>query len=244
MTIKQRLRGNSTARALSELITRFERMSESPFKTIVSEIDKANISVVIDVGANIGQFGIDIRRYGFKGKIISFEPVKNTFSLLLKTITKHQPWDAIQLGLGAVDSTEMINVSGNSGLSSSLLKMKSVHVENFPDSKTVYSECIKISTIDSQLSNLGILPESILLKLDVQGFEASVLRGAANSLSRIPLCFLEVSLIPLYEEEMTLLPVLSLLQNSGHEVVNVSRGIKAKNGQLLQLDILTKLSNR
>ncbi len=138
----------------------------------------------------------------------------------------------------------MINVSGNSGLSSSLLKMKSVHVENFPDSKTVYSECIKISTIDSQLSNLGILPESILLKLDVQGFEASVLRGAANSLSRIPLCFLEVSLIPLYEEEMTLLPVLSLLQNSGHEVVNVSRGIKAKNGQLLQLDILTKLSNR
>jgi FkbM family methyltransferase len=219
-------------------------MRESPFRTIVSEVDKANVSVVIDVGANIGQFGIDIRRYGFKGRIISYEPVENTFSLLLKTIPKHQPWDAIQLGLGSLESTEVINVSGNSGLSSSLLKMKSVHVENFPDSKTVYSESIQISTIDSQLSNLGICPESILLKLDVQGFEASVLRGAANSLSKIPLCFLEVSLIPLYEEEMTLLPVLSLLQNSGHEVVNVSRGIKGKNGQLLQLDILTKLSNR
>ena len=121
--------------------------------------------------------------------------------------------------------------------------MKSVHVDNFPKSATVSSESIQISTIDCQLSNLGVSPEDIMLKLDVQGFEGLVLRGAVNSLSKIPLCFLEVSLRPLYEGEMTLLPILSLLQESGHEVVEVFRGIKGKNGQLMQLDILTKLSN-
>jgi len=242
MTIKRRLRSSSTARAITEWIIRFERLRESPLRTIVSEIDKADISVVLDVGANIGQFGVDIRRYGYKGQIVSYEPVKDTFALLQQTISKHQPWNAIQLGLGSLESVELINVSGNSGLSSSLLEMKPVHIENFPNSKTVHSETIQISTVDRQLSNLGIAPENILLKLDVQGFEASVLQGAASSLSKIPLCFLEVSLIPLYEEEMTLIPVLNLLQNSGHEVINVSRGIKGKNGQLLQLDILTKLS--
>jgi FkbM family methyltransferase len=243
MTIKGHLRSSKSARALREWVSRIERVSESPFRRVISEIDKTNVSVVIDVGANIGQFGIDIRRYGYRGRIISYEPVKNTFSLLLKTIPKHQPWDAIQLGLGSIETTEVINVSGNSGLSSSLLKMKSVHVDNFPKSATVSSESIQISTIDCQLSNLGVSPEDIMLKLDVQGFEGLVLRGAVNSLSKIPLCFLEVSLRPLYEGEMTLLPILSLLQESGHEVVEVFRGIKGKNGQLMQLDILTKLSN-
>lgn len=243
MTIKRLFRSSSTARALNEWIVKFERMRESPFRTIVSEIDKANISVILDVGANIGQFGVDIRRYGYKGQIVSYEPVEEIFASLIKTSSKHQPWNAFQLGLGSIESTELINVSGNSGLSSSLLKMKPVHVENFPDSKVVYSETIQISTVDTQLSNLGFSPENVFLKIDVQGFESSVLRGAAISLSKIPLCFLEVSLIPLYEEEVTLLPILNYLQNSGHEVINIFQGIRGKNGRLLQLDILTKLSS-
>ena len=79
-----------------------------------------------------------------------------------------------------------------------------------------------------------------MLKLDVQGYEAEVLKGAVKSMSRIPLCFLEVSIVPLYEGEITLLPILKLLSESGHEVIDVFRGLKTKNGQLLQLDILTK----
>jgi len=69
-----------------------------------------------------------------------------------------------------------------------------------------------------------------------------VLRGAAKSLSKIPLCFLEVSIVPLYEGEITLLPILNLLSQSNHEVIDVFRGIKTQNGKLLQLDILTRLT--
>jgi FkbM family methyltransferase len=244
MAFNDRLRVNAAARASREWIARIVRLGESPFKAIVREIDQANVSAVLDVGANIGQFGIDIRRYGFKGQIVSYEPVQETFSSLTQTKAKYPPWDAIQLGLGAVESTEVINVSANSGLSSSLLPMNSVHVENFPNSATISTEDIDVSTIDLQLIKLGISPESVLLKLDVQGFEANVLRGAACSLSRIPVCFLEVSILPLYEGELTILPILNLLQESGHEVIDIFRGIKAKDGQLLQLDILTKLSKR
>ncbi len=199
---------------------------------------------MIDVGANVGQFGLDIRRQGFQGLIVSYEPVAKTFGLLTQTIRRHQPWKSFQLGLGAEESERLINISGNDGLSSSLLEMKDLHLENFPDSATVAKERILISTIDKQVSTLGLRPQEIMLKLDVQGFEAEVLKGASQTLSKIPLVYLEVSITPLYEGEVSFLPILIELSKSGHEVIDVFRGLKGSNGQLLQLDILTKLSNK
>ncbi len=242
MGIKKSLRSSPIARSTRELLVGLGAISDSPFKSIIRNMDTAKVSHVLDVGANVGQFGIDIRRHGFKGQIVSFEPVSETFTQLTETIKKYQPWKALQFGLGASEAEQTINVSGNAGLSSSLLEMGPVHLENFPDSETVSNQKVTISTLDNQLETLGIDPRNIMLKLDVQGYEAEVLKGAAKSLSKIPLCYLEVSLISLYKGEVTLLAILNQLSEAGHEVSDVFRGIKAKNGQLLQLDIITRLS--
>lgn len=244
MGIKSGFRSNPLARSAREFLTRIGSNVDSPFISIVRNLEDSNVSNVIDVGANVGQFGLDIRRHGFKGQIVSYEPVNETFGLLTQTTRRHQPWKAIQLGLGAAESERTINISGNDGLSSSLLEMGSLHLENFPDSATVSRQNISISTIDNQLVVLGLRPQEIMLKLDVQGFEAEVLKGASQSISKIPLCYLEVSITPLYEGEVLLLPILIELSKYGHEVIDVFRGIKASNGQLLQLDILTKLTNK
>ncbi len=244
MGIKSRLRSSSLARAARELMMGIGTIADTPFKSIVRNLQECKILTVIDVGANVGQFGLDVRRHGFEGQIVSYEPVEETFNLLTQMIKQSQPWRAFQLGLGAAESERAINISGNAGLSSSLLEMGSLHIENFPDSATVSKQNIVISTIDNQLETLGIPPEEIMLKLDVQGYEAEVLKGAAQSLSKIPLCYLEVSITPLYEGEISFLPILIELSKFGHEVIDVFRGIKANNGQLLQLDILTKLSNK
>ena len=241
MGIKTKLRKNPLARSAREFLSRISSSVDSPFKSIAQNLKESNVSSVFDVGANVGQFGLDIRRYGFQGQIVSYEPVEEIFAVLANTSKKHQPWKAIQLGLGAIESERSINISGNDGLSSSLLKMGSTHLENFPGSATISQQTISISTIDKQLESLGIRPQELLLKLDVQGFEAEVLKGASQSLSKIPLCYLEVSITPLYEGEITFLPILMELSNYGHEVVDVFRGIKTKKGKLLQLDILTKL---
>lgn len=240
--IKNYARTNSHARRIRELLTATRRIFDSQTKSLARICESAEISTIVDVGANVGQFGIDMRRHGFKGQIISFEPVNETFTQLSETVKKYRPWKAIQLCLGANESDKIINVSGNSGLSSSLLEMKSVHLSNFPESATVATEKVTISTVDRQLDLLGIDPRDIMLKLDVQGYEAEVLKGASQSLSKIPLCYLEVSITPLYEGEISFLPILIELSKFGHEVIDVFRGIKAKEGQLLQLDILTKLS--
>lgn len=243
MIVKSALRRSSLARLTRELLIGMKEITETPFKSISRNLENSQIKSVIDVGANVGQFGLDIRRHGFEGLIVSYEPVQETFESLSKTIRKYQPWKAFQLGLGASESERTINVSGNSGLSSSILRMGSLHLKNFPDSGTVAKQNISISTIDKQLEDLELKAHEIMLKLDVQGYESEVLKGASLSLSRIPLCYLEVSLIPLYEGEDSFLPILSQLSKFGHEVIDVFRGIKANNGQLLQLDILTKLSN-
>ena len=242
MGITSGLRSNSLARSAREFFTRIGSNGDSPFTSIVRNLEKLDVTNVIDVGANVGQFGLDIRRHGFEGQIVSYEPVKETFVSLSQTIKQHQPWKALQLGLGAAESERTINISGNAGLSSSILEMGSLHLENFPDSATVAKQNISISTIDKQLEVLGLRPQEIMLKIDVQGFEAEVLKGASQSLSKIPLCYLEVSITPLYEGEISFLPILIELSKFGHEVIDVFRGIKAKDGRLLQLDILTKLS--
>ncbi len=244
MGLKSRLRTSSLARSARELVTGMRTISDTPFKSIARNLEKLHIKHVIDVGANVGQFGLDVRRHGFEGLIVSYEPVQETFGSLSQAIKKHQPWKAFQLGLGAVESERTINISGNAGLSSSILEMRSLHLENFPHSATVAKQKISISTIDKQLEILGLQPQEIMLKLDVQGFEAEVLKGASQSLSKIPLCYLEVSITPLYAGEISFLPILIELSKFGHEVIDVFRGIKAKDGQLLQLDILTKLSKR
>lgn len=240
--ITNRLKSITFTRNLRELYFSFKNVRESPFRSIVKNLDSKGIACVLDVGANIGQFGVDVRRYGFKGQIISFEPVEATFKALTRTAKKQQPWRAIQLGLGSAESNQDINVSGNSGLSTSILPMNSIHLSNFPNSETVAKEKINISTLDNQIKLLEIDPSTILLKLDVQGFEAEVLKGAINSLSKIQFCFIEVSLFPMYEGELTMLPMLNILADSGHQVIDVFRGIKAKDGALLQLDILTRLA--
>ncbi len=242
MGIKEHLRTSSFARLAREQFSGFRASADSPFKSIIGNIDELKLTHVLDVGANVGQFGIDIRWHGFDGQILSFEPVSQTFTLLTKTIKKRQPWKALQLGLGSIESEQTINVSGNAGLSTSLLTMGSVHLANFPESATVSTQRVTISTVDKQLEILGIDPRHIMLKLDVQGYESEVLKGASQSLSRIPLCYLEVSMVPLYEGETTFLPILNILAEAGHEVIDVFRGIKAKDGQLLQMDILTKLA--
>ena len=242
MGLKSRLRTSSLARSARELLTGMREISDTPFKSIARNLEDMQITRVIDVGANVGQFGLDVRRHGFEGLIISYEPVQETFESLSQTIKQHQPWKAFQLGLGAAQSERTINISGNAGLSSSILEMGSLHLENFPESTTVAKQNISISTIDKQLEILGFQPQDIMLKLDVQGFEAEVLKGASQSLSMIPLCYLEVSITPLYEGEISFLPILIELSKFGHEVVDVFRGVKAKDGRLLQLDILTKRS--
>jgi len=234
------LRTSKFLRKQKNYLLNFVDLTFSPHASISSYLSRNNINIIFDVGANVGQFGIDMRSAGFKGKILSYEPASAALIKLHKTAFKYPPWEVFPVALGSLSSTNFLNISGNSGLSSSILEMDEVHLHNFPKSLTVGREEVLVSTFDSQLSMQNIDPRGVLLKIDVQGYEHEVLKGAKKNLSKTPYCFLEVSLTPLYKNESSLLQLLNYLDEFGHDVVDIFRGTKSSNGDLLQIDILTK----
>ena len=90
------------------------------YRELADFIQDRAIDVVIDVGANFGQFGESLRAKGYKGRILSFEPVAASFQVLSKKAAGDPKWEVQHCGLGAAAGEAVINVSEASDFSSIL----------------------------------------------------------------------------------------------------------------------------
>lgn len=225
MSIKQIIQGLLRNRGLD--VVRFTR--KRLLKTYA-------VDVVLDVGANTGQFGKQLRSIGYRGRIISFEPLSSAYEDLLKAANADGSWDAMNYALGDADCTAHINIAGNS-YSSSILKMLPSHLESARDSRYQGTEEIEIKMLDSIFDSLCSPQNSVLLKIDTQGFEKRVLDGAKNALRHIDTVQLEMSLVPLYQGEALFTELYRMLAARGYQLVAVEQGFADElTGQLLQVD--------
>lgn len=195
------------------------------------------IDVVLDVGANTGQFASYVRHsIGFKGTIVSFEPLRSAFEVLKSIAADDNRWQVLNFGLGDSAKVARINIAANS-VSSSLLKMLPNHTDAAPESRYVGTESVQIKTLDSILDTLCSKNASIFLKLDTQGFESRVLRGAKRCLPRIDTIQLEMSLVPLYKGEIPFHRMYEFLRGKGYELVSIEPVYFGEiPGQILQVD--------
>ena len=108
------------------------------------------VSVVLDVGANSGQYASELRALGYNDRIVSFEPLTQPFKELSKMADEDPAMVAIPLALGKEETNLQINVSENT-FSSSFLEMLPVHEEIAPDSVTVATETVQVKTLDAVL---------------------------------------------------------------------------------------------
>jgi FkbM family methyltransferase len=194
------------------------------------------IDVVLDVGANAGQYGSALRRAGFGGRIVSFEPLTEAFARLA-AMAEHDPlWDCRQLALGAQPGPARLNVSADLE-ASSMLPMEERHVRHWPPSAYVGVEDIAVERLDSIAPTLGLRDRRTYLKLDVQGYELEVLRGAETTLDCVCAIEAELSLVALYGGGPLLEEVVQYVDCRGFELVSIE-GIteEPETGQMLQLD--------
>jgi FkbM family methyltransferase len=195
-----------------------------------------NIDVIIDVGANIGQYGAELRNIGYEGKIISFEPTSEAFQKLQKTASKDTLWDVHNLSLGERDGESIINVSKNS-VSSSILKDLPQLTESAPEATFIKKETIQIKKLDSIFNDLEIFGKNIYLKIDTQGYEKMVLDGAIKSLKSITGVQIEMALIPSYEGSLTFEAMITNMKNLGFKLTTIESGhYNKKTGKLLEVD--------
>ena len=146
----------------------------------IRAIDSLGINVIFDIGANDGGFALQTLEHGFRGKIISFEPTSEVYENLKKNSQKFPNWQIHErAAVGEECGTIMINVAGNSAASSSILKMGKVHQDAAPEANFICSERVGLITLDSVFKNYVSQSSKCLIKIDVQGYEEQVLKGAA-----------------------------------------------------------------
>jgi FkbM family methyltransferase len=207
-----------------------------PAHIIRDLLQRNGIGLVLDVGANEGQYSAELRKAGYKGRIISFEPLHDAYQALKASCSADRAWSAEKIALGDRNGTEKIHVSGHSP-SSSLLPMTDLHTSSVPGSEYSGDETIELKTLDSIYSELEVAGEKIFMKVDTQGYEMHVLKGAVNSLPLISGLQLELSASALYEGEELYYTICRYVEEKGFRLVRIIPGYTNRaTGEMLQFD--------
>lgn len=197
-----------------------------------------NIDLVLDVGANIGQYAKYIRDLGYSQKIVSFEPLSSAYSQLQAISNKDPLWEvAPRSAIGDKEDKIQINISANSQ-SSSVLDMLEAHLSAAPESMYCGAETVNLSRLDNIAKEyITNNTNSIFLKIDVQGFEKQVIEGSTQLLPIIKGIQMELSLVPLYKNQVLFQDMVEFMKQLGYELHAFTPGFTdSKTGRLLQLD--------
>ena len=209
----------------------------SQWAQLVKQLSVHEVNVVLDVGANLGQFARNLRDFGFQGKIISFEALQAVHTRLRDLARGDKQWVvAPRVAVGDRDGETTINISGNS-VSSSVLPMLRAHVDAAPQSRYVTLEQVDLRRLDTIAGDYLSDGDRPFLKVDVQGFEYQVLQGATRLLDGLVGIQMEMSLVPLYDGERLFDPLLHDLKARGFELWSLAPAfVDPGTGRLLQLD--------
>lgn len=196
-----------------------------------------DIRMVLDVGANAGQFATNLRDAGYSGRIVSFEPLAEAHARLRAKARGDSNWIvAERMAIGDRDGEVEIHVAGNS-VSSSVLAMLKSHTDFAPGSRYTGSETVPLAKLDSLVDKFAGPDEPLFIKLDVQGFEREVLRGANATLRRTAGLQVELSLVSLYEGQQLYQEAIDSLQRLGYRLWSLAPDtVDPRTGKLLQMD--------
>jgi FkbM family methyltransferase len=210
----------------------------SEYAKIVKMLKSNGINLVIDIGANHGQYAKILRRYGYLGRIISFEPLRSAWTALEYASRNDSAWDVFpRCAIGDIISSEKINISRNS-VSSSLLEMLDQHAKSAPDSAYIAEESVDIITLDHALDKIiKDDNERMFIKIDTQGYEQKVLMGATQSITDAIGIQVELSFVPLYQNQELFAEILQRLTDSGFSIWSIFPGFTDPySGRMLQCD--------
>ena len=210
------------------------RFADSNWAAHMHLLRSLSPDVVVDVGANSGQFASELRLAGYTGPIVSFEPVIDAYSALSARAQSDPTWTAIHCALGALSGTMTINVAANS-MSSSPLGMSETHRRAAPDSHYVRQEQVRVCRLD-EVDALKSF-RRIFCKIDTQGFERFVLDGVGDMWSQMIAVQLETSHVALYEDSWMHADVMDFFESMRWEPIFVDRGFTdSRTGRMLQSD--------
>jgi FkbM family methyltransferase len=200
-------------------------------------VDRYEIDLVLDVGANTGQFGALLREAGYRGAIHSFEPVREAFERLRQRSERDRRWHVHRIAMGRTRGERVINVSCGTNMSS-FLDANDLGRRLFDEIAVSATERVSVDTLHDFLSSHAdqTMGRRILLKTDTQGSDLEVVQGAGDSLSRIDVVVSELSVIPIYSGMPDYLDVLRIYKECGFLVTGFFPVNRAEDFSVIEVD--------
>lgn len=185
-------------------------------------LKRLKVDCVIDVGANIGQFAKEMRRTGYKGRLVSVEPLNEPYLQLKRNFRKDKLWTGKQFLIGEECRLARIEQWGDSS-TSSVLEVSEEVLLTHSYLRSRGSEEHQMKTLECFLNSDFDLEEfsNIFVKIDVQGYEDQVLFTLPLISHLISVIQLEASLLDIYTGGSKLDSTFNLLNSAGYTVVTV-----------------------
>jgi FkbM family methyltransferase len=190
-----------------------------------------DIDLVLDVGAHHGEYASLLRELGYAGRIISFEPVAANFDVIAQHCAHDPSWRAYNLALGSEDADKSINVMSDSFLNSFLapsefgLQWLDRNSDGGHRCPMIVKGVDKVTVrrldglFDQMLNDAGA--HNVFLKMDTQGWDLEVLRGADACISRIGAVQSEVPLKAIYRGMPSFIEVITECKRLGFEITGM-----------------------
>lgn len=200
-------------------------------------IKSMQLGTVIDVGANAGQFAKSVRAAMPAVQIISFEPIPAEYKKLNQAFAGDGNFTSYQCALG--DETGTVAFQENEfSPASSIIETTGLQKEYYPVTGTTKLIEVEIARLDDKLKS-SRLRKQVFLKIDVQGYEDRVIRGATELLRDVSVVYVECSFRQFYKDQPLFQDIYDLLRQQGFEFRGIGDQLKAgKNAEPVQIDAL------
>jgi FkbM family methyltransferase len=210
----------------------FNPLRDDPELRIATICRALEVDLLVDVGASYGFWAQRVRRAGYQGDIVSFEPHPAVYSGLHAKAVLDDGWSSKQLAIAADAGTLELKMAAGTDWSSLLPAAD----PTFGPTQTVANAEVSVVRLDAFLAN--DLHRRLFLKLDAQGYELEALRSAEGIADRLVAGKAEVLLEDIYKGQPTLAEFLSGLQDLGFHVVGFEHGYIKSDGCERYLDVL------
>jgi FkbM family methyltransferase len=201
-------------------------------------LPRLGITCVLDVGANRGQYAQMLRRIGYQGLILSFEPIPANVAYLEHLVDQDVAWRVFPLALGDEDRSVTLNVSRVSELSSALPSSAYGTARFEREMDVIESVQVPLRRLDGVLEELvpALGAQPLFLKSDTQGYDLRVLAGASDCIQYVQGLQLELSLKPIYEGMPSMVESMKFVQRLGFEFTGFFPVVTDDSGALVEVD--------